>query len=123
MNYVDSNIELFAIIETYGRSYVDLSEVVCLTADGTCSWIALMDGRRVLTTKNLGYYQSILPKVGDSSKNAFFRIHHKHIVNLRFLEKYDRRFMQVIIRPDISVPIAQRRLKSFKNALQELCSY
>ena len=123
MNYVDSNIELFAIIETYGRSYVDLSEVVCLTADGTCCWIHLADGRKTLTTKNLGYYKTILPASGSSSKNTFFRIHHKHIVNLRFLRQYNRREKQIRLATDLVLPVAQRRLSSFHEVLKNLSLY
>jgi len=123
LNINTSNQALFAIIESDGRRFVNLSEVIRLYADGTCTWIYLINGEKVLATKNLGYYEKILSLRENYTQNYFFRVHHSHLINLNHITKYNQREKNLKITSGDIIPIAQRRCKSFKNILTQLLLY
>ena len=113
----------FSIVENSGREFINISEVVRLMADGSCTWVYLQNGRKILTTKNLGYYNDILPKPIDKFENTFFRIHYKHIINLSGLSNYNSREKYIKIIDGQTLPIAQRRVSSFCKMLKSFNLY
>ena len=114
---IDHN--LFAIIEKDGRSFVEISKVVRLLADGTYTWVVFDDGRKILTTKNLGYYEKILPHPENTLANKFFRVHHKHLINLSYMQKYCRKNKTIRLQTGDDIIIAQRRVKMFTSMLRD----
>lgn len=117
------NNHLFAIIESYGRSYVNLSDVVRLVADGSCTWVFFRSGDKIITTKNLGYYEELLPHPQKNMDNTFFRTHHKHLINLSFMKKYNSKEKYVCLIGDERIPVAQRRITSFTAMLKQFGLY
>jgi len=113
----------FSIIENSGREFINMNQVVRLMADGSCTWVYLQCGRKVLTTKNLGYYDSILPKPIEKFENTFFRIHYKHIINLSGMENYNSREKYIKIIDGNTLPIAQRRVSDFCKMLKSFNLY
>ncbi len=118
-----SGYELFPIVELDGRSFVQLSQVVRLIADGACSWVFFENGKKIITTKNLGYYEKILPRPDGTLNNKFFRVHHKHLVNLSYMRKYNKREQVIYLNTNDIIPISQRKSKEFKDLLRSLSLY
>ena len=115
--------DLFAIIEHDGRSFVKISNVVQLIAEGACTWVVFQDGNKILTTKNIGYYERVLPNPENSIQNKFYRIHHKHLINLSYMKKYSRVEKTIYLLTNERIPIAQRRTKEFTSMLRSFGLY
>jgi len=121
LSYLGS--QLFSIIKSDGREFVKLSEVIRLQSDGNCTWVYLTDGRKILTSKNLGHYQFLLPKPISQLPNTFFRIHHQHLINLGFISSFNVKKKNLNFSTGEQLPIAQRRLKPFISLLQKFHLY
>jgi two-component system LytT family response regulator len=67
-----------------GYQFLNAAEINYLQADNVYSVFYLVDGSTVVSSKNIGYYEPLLPA------KMFFRIHHSHIVNLSKIRKFIR---------------------------------
>ena len=121
LSYIGS--QLFSIIRSDGREFVKLSEVIRLKSDGNCTWVYLTDGRKILTSKNLGFYQNLLPLPEDHLQNTFFRVHHQHLINLGFIASFNAKKKSLSFLNGDQLPIAQRRLRAFITVLQKFHLY
>jgi len=115
--------ELFAIVENDGRSFVPISDVVRLIAEGANTWVIFDNGEKVFTSKNLGYYVKVLPIPDNSINNKFYRVHHKHLINLSYMKKYSMKEKKIYLYPEGDIPISQRRAKGFKEMLKSFGLY
>jgi len=59
-----------------GLEFVPLSSIIRVEAAGAYSTFFLKEGRKIVVSKNLKEYESLLPA------GQFFRLHNSHIVNL-----------------------------------------
>lgn len=64
-----------------GISYLDKKDIYYCSSESNYSYIHLIDGRKILTSKTLKHHENIL---GD----GFFRIHHQYLINLTSVVKY-----------------------------------
>lgn len=121
-NLQDQNQEQqqIAISHHDGREFIPIDQIVRCLADGACTWFFLVNGRKMLSSKNLGEYEKILPKPNGNFKNRFFRIHYSHIVNLTHIQKFNRREKYVTMKDNNKIPIAQRRGSQFTEILQKM---
>jgi len=93
--------------------FVKLEDLVYLQSDGRYTIFFLKDGSKMVASRNLGEYESII------DKTKFFRIHNSYIVNLRYvvsINKRDGSYCEMITR--VSLPIAKRRQDSLNRFLK-----
>ncbi|MEX2380249.1 MAG: LytTR family DNA-binding domain-containing protein [Vicingaceae bacterium] len=69
---------------TEGYEFIKVDEVLYLRADGSYTHFTLKDGSRLMSSKNLKFYESILSDYG------FFRIHHSTMINIKYIRKYNK---------------------------------
>jgi len=62
--------------------YVDTKNITHLESDSNYTYIILVDGKKITSTKTLKEYESTL------SPDIFFRTHKTVIVNINYIEKY-----------------------------------
>jgi two-component system LytT family response regulator len=98
-----------AIPAKEGREYVQISDIVRLMADGSATWIYINDGRKVISSKNLGEYEKLLPKEEESSDHFFMRVHHKDIINFNYIAKLNKLENFFELKDGSTVNIAQRK--------------
>jgi two-component system, LytTR family, response regulator len=67
-----------------GIEFVSIEDIVRLESESNYTLFYLNTGRKIVISKTLKDYESIL------SSSGFFRVHNSHIVNLRYLDKYFR---------------------------------
>lgn len=65
-----------------GIEFVDLQDILYCVAEGGYTNFLLKDGQRILVSRSLGQYEELL------QGTLFFRIHHKYLVNLQYLQRY-----------------------------------
>lgn len=73
-----------AIPSSDGFSFVNLHDIICLSAEGSYTKIALTGNKTILSTRHLKEYEDHLPPT------EFIRVHHSHIINIEHITHYHR---------------------------------
>lgn len=107
-----------AITHTDGREFIPVSEIIFCKADGACTWFFLKNNRKVISSKNLGEYEKILPKPDMQSEDCFFRIHYRYLINLNAIYKYNNLSKYVEMKDGNKIAIAHRRSSEFSVVLR-----
>ncbi len=108
INALYQNKEYLSIGAMDKIDLVKISEIIYCKADGKYTEFALVDGTQLVSSKNLGEYQSIL------EDNTFYRIHHSYIINIKHIKritKGDGLYCEFI--NGVKLPIAKRRQEGF----------
>lgn len=97
--------------------YVNIGEIIRFEADGNYSKLYMNDGTSILSSRQIGEYEMRLKPLG------FFRLHDKHLVNMRFVTSFMKGEAGVAILEDnTQLPVARRRKEEFLNLLDDLFS-
>ena len=93
--------------------FLKFEEIIRCEADGAYTQLFLIDGTRLLVSKNLKEIESQLPE------DQFFRAHNSHIVNLQHLARYVRTDGGKLELADGSTVLLARRKREqfFKSAV------
>lgn len=92
---------------------IDIKDIIYLEADGKYTVFHLSKDVVKVVSKNIGFYEKILPK------NIFFRIHHKYIVNLKKITTINKSDgIYCILNNGKFLSIANRRLDKLRRFLK-----
>jgi len=108
-----------AIPAKEGREYIQISDIVRLQADGSATWIFLNDGRKVLSSKNLGEYEKLLPTEQEATEHFFIRVHHKDIINFNQIHKLNKVENFFLLKDGSQINIAQRKRSTTMKILKK----
>ena len=97
-----------------GYEFLDLKEIVAVSADGNYSSISLMGGRTVLVSRNIGEFEEMLQGMG------FYRIHHSHLIHVRYLQTILKKDSQVVMKNGQRLLISSRRKAPFLKFCQQM---
>ena len=101
-----------AVPTANGLSFISLSEVIRLEANGAYTVIHLQDKGKISATIPIKEYEELLPEA------IFFRIHHSHIINLNKIKSYQKgRGGYVTMEDNSFIEVASRRRESFMQRL------
>ncbi len=109
-----------AIPTASGKEFIAIQDIIRLEADGGCTWFHLKSGRKIISSKNLGEYEKILPDSNTQGEHHFIRIHKSHLINLFFIKIINNREHFVKMNGDTKIYIAQRRRTNFTSTLKKL---
>ena len=91
-----------------GCEFVELTDILWCTSEGSYTQFYLLGGRRVVSSRNLGFYESLL------CAHNFYRIHNSSIINLRFIKSYVKGKCSLVVLTDgTQLEISQRRKADF----------
>ncbi len=82
MRYASRQIEKMAIPTLEGLLMEPVEEIVYCEADRNYTSLVMLDGRKIVVSRNLKDFEQMLADSG------FFRIHHAYLVNLKHIKKY-----------------------------------
>lgn len=88
--------------------FINTSEILFCMAEGKYTTFFLLNGKKIVSSKNLGEFEKLL------DHSYFFRIHHAYIINIRHLVsiiKKDGAYCELSNR--VTIPIAKRRQDDF----------
>lgn len=93
------------VLKTFDQiQIIDVKDIVQCISDKNYTIFSMVDGSRIMVSKNLGEYEDMLGDYG------FFRIHHSHLVNVDFINRYDKKNGGVLVLKDQSqVPVSLRK--------------
>ncbi|MFV8369933.1 LytR/AlgR family response regulator transcription factor [Flavobacterium sp. LB2R40] len=89
------------------------SEIIYCQAEGRYTTFFLQNGKKIMSSKNLGEYSAIL------DPNYFFRIHHSYIINLRHIVKISKKEGYFCEFPNgVLLAVAKRRQEDFNKFIK-----
>lgn len=95
-----------------GFRQVEVTTVIRCEADSNYTHVVLTEGQRILVAKTLQEFEEQL------ARHGFFRVHHKHLVNLHHIVEYKTGKGGKILLSDQSVvDVSQRRKSAFLEKL------
>ncbi len=97
-----------------GIWFANVEDIVRCEADGKYTWFYFQLQDRRLVCRNLKEYEELLPE------DTFFRVHHAHLVNLKYVQKYIKGRSGLIEMQDGSqVELSARKRDLFLTRFQE----
>ena len=107
-NYgADRKIHKLVIPNMEGFQVVDIEDIIRLEGDRNYTHFVLRNGKRILATKTLGDYDSLLHEFG------FFRIHQSTVVNLRHVTAFHRNDSMVEMIDGVQSSVSRLRKAEF----------
>ncbi len=102
------------ILKTAENIYIiNTHDIVRCESDGGYTQFFLLDGKKVLVSRNLKDYEDMLNGFG------FFRIHQSHLINLKYIDHYSRlEGGAVVMKDNSSLPVARRKKDDFMKLLE-----
>jgi two-component system, LytTR family, response regulator len=93
--------------------YLNVNDIIRLEADHNYTSIFTTSGQCILASKQIGDFEDKL--TGDK----FYRVHDKHLINLRYVSKFKKGEMPMAVMTDqCEVPVSRRKKDSFLTTLQ-----
>lgn len=99
----------------HGFRKVALSEIIRCEADSNYTFIYPADGSKIIVTRTLQQFDAFL------SEHGFFRVHHKHLINLRHFREFTKaNGGQALMSDGALVDISVRKKTAFLNRIRPL---
>jgi two-component system LytT family response regulator len=85
-----------------------MKDIIWCTSEGSYTHFFLFGGTKVISSRNLGFYETLL------CDNNFCRVHHSSIINLKFIRSYVKgRNSYLVLADGTKLEISQRRKTDF----------
>ncbi|MBO3697360.1 LytTR family DNA-binding domain-containing protein [Roseivirga sp. E12] len=97
-----------------GYSFVRPDEIIRCESDNTYTTFFLANGRSIIVSKTLKTCESMLESY------AFFRVHNRNLINLKYIEEYERGEGGYVKMTDGSeIAVSRRRKESFIQSFKD----
>lgn len=107
----DKEYKKIVIPELGNRRVVNLADIIAIEADGAYSAIHLKGNNIITTSKNLKYFEEVLPK--DA---LFFRSHRAWIINLEYIEFLNKSALNITLaNGTVIAKISRARIHDFEH--------
>ncbi|NSL85305.1 LytR/AlgR family response regulator transcription factor [Chitinophaga solisilvae] len=101
-----------SIATVNGYEFVDIKDIIWCGAESSYTIFHLANNTQIISSRNLGYYESLL------CSNNFCRIHHTSIINMRFIKSYIKgKSGYVVMSNGSRLEVSQRRKNDFLNMI------
>jgi two-component system LytT family response regulator len=103
-----ADIPKIALPVAEGFIYVYATDIIRCEASSNYTYVFLTEGKKVIISKTLAVYEEILKDYG------FARVHHQHLINLKYVERYMRGRGGVVIMSDMKeIQVSSRKKEEF----------
>jgi len=116
-NYKEQDNKLKKIVLNTAESLyvVSIEDIIRCESDNNYTHFFLNDGKKLLMSKTLKEYETLLPD------NIFIRVHRSHLINILFIEKFKKKKSGAVIMKDKSVvPVSVRKKEQLLKILSRL---
>lgn len=96
-----------------GLEFIAAEDIIRCEGVQKCTIMYSMDGRKLISSYNIGEYKKMLEPYG------FFVVHKSHIINPKHLKKYHKEGT-ITMSDNSNVPVSNRKKSEFLNALKRL---
>lgn len=111
-----SNEHKKLVLNTADNIYiVDINDVIRCESDNNYTVFHLSDRKPITMSKTLKEYEAIL------SSDIFIRVHRSHLININFLERYEKKNSgQVVMKDGSFVPVSIRKKEQLLEMLSRI---
>jgi two-component system LytT family response regulator len=115
-NNIQPHLKRKLVLKTQESIFVvEIDDIVHCEADKNYTFFYLNDGKKILVSKTLKDYDTLL------SGLQFFRVHQSHLINLNCVERYDKHDGgSVILKDGTAVPLSPAKKEQFFKSLDQL---
>ncbi len=107
------NLDFITISSQKKINFVKVDDIMYSESDGSYTTFFLINGSKIVSSKNLGEYENIL------SKKLFYRIHHSYLINLKHVIDISREGTNYAKMTSGKIlPIAKRRMSDLNKLLK-----
>lgn len=99
--------------ELGNRRIIALHTIIAIEADGSYSKIYTTENKTVTTSKNLKYFENLLPE-----STSFFRSHRTWMINLKHIEEINKTNLTIHLTKNITAKISRTRFSAFENTIR-----
>lgn len=107
-NMKSENSPKLVISEMSGKRILDMSKIIAIQGKGAYSEIILSSGEKILASKNLSHFESVLPK------ESFFRTHKSWIVGINQIVKLIKGRGVVELNHGVFAKLSKYRIEEFE---------
>ncbi|WP_337043216.1 LytR/AlgR family response regulator transcription factor [Emticicia sp. 17c] len=97
-----------------GITLLNISEIICLEADGPYTTIFTANDGKIVSSKNLREYEDVL------TEHHFFRTHHSFMVNLNHVKKFIKADNLLVLTNGQTVDVSKRKKEEFLEMLKNI---
>ncbi len=112
-NLQSEKIKKIAVPVSNGLVLVKINEILHVDADGSYAKLYLIDGTNMLVSKKLKYFEDLL-----SNQSNFYRIHRSHLINIEFIEKYNRHESEITLENNSKLKVARDNKVEFEEKIK-----
>jgi len=104
------------VLNTSDNIYiVDIDNIIRCEADNNYTSFYTSDNKKIVMSKTLKEYESLLPQ------SHFIRIHRSHLININFLDRFEKKNSgKVIMKDKSTVPVSTRKKEQLLKMLNQL---
>lgn len=107
LNSKDHQLQKIAIPSNDGYTFISVSDIISLEADGKYTKITAKGGVNSLSTKNIGEFEEML------DHSIFFRTHKSWIINLEHVKKFLKADSRVQMSNNVVADVSTRKKDDF----------
>jgi len=94
--------------------FVSIADIIYCEANSAYTYVCLKDGRKLVASKPLGDFESLL------STHRFFRIHHSYLINLNRIKEFQRHDGgYVTMENNKQLEVSRRKKSEFLDAIDD----
>jgi two-component system LytT family response regulator len=82
---------------------VELKKISYLQGDYGYTTVFLNDGKKLVTSRNLKYYEELLPET------SFLRTHQSYLVNKIYIDRYHPKESKIYLKDATKIPVSDRK--------------
>lgn len=110
-----NGINKLAIYNTGKIFFLEIKDIIRCEAEGSYTFIYMLDGKKYLSSKALKEYDDLL------NDRHFFRIHRSHLINLQMVESFEKGDRDVVNLKDKSnVEVSRKKRTEFVEAMEKV---
>ncbi len=104
------------VLKTQESNYVvPIEEIIRCESDKNYTFFYLNNGKKILVSKTLKDFDTLL------TPYQFFRVQQSHLINLNFVDRYDKADGgSIIMKVNSSVPLSSQKKELFFKSLESL---
>lgn len=108
LNSLYQNNEFIAVSSVDKIELIKMDDIIFCKAEGKYTDFILVNGKKIVSSRNLGEYVAIL------DPNYFFRIHHSYVINIKHIIKISKKDgFYCEFTNGLVLPVAKRRQEEF----------
>lgn len=113
---IQTNAKKRLVLKTHESVHVvELEDIIRCEADRNYTFFFLKDKRKILVSKTLKEYETLLPP------SMFFRVQQSHLVNVNYVDRFDKKNGgSVVMKDNTEVPLSPAKKEAFFKMLENI---